>query len=444
MMAGLIGSMKAIFWGLVLLIFCLLVWSVIAVQFVHAVNKRVTENNVYDRQQCERCPRAFSSVSESLLTLFQQIVAGDSWGQITLPVIEEGPLTIVFFMGVFVTTGMAVMNLILGVVVNIAMQAHDSLKTEIDDEKLVERMEAHSHLLSLCSELDCDGNGSLSKDELFAGYEKSEKFRETLKEMDIEEEDMEILWTILDEEKTGKVCYNSFVSRCYGMKLSNTQFMLAYIKFYITQIRHYISCQMSDVRSVLVELEEEVEEEKEIMEKEMGEQMKIEGLIEEELAGASKLAGASGDGRAVASQKGSKGKSKRSPNQSSPSNQSSASAVLARQLSPLSNSEFTQDDFVDSINQLKERLDFCLQSALKATFRDDRCSDSVPSQVASSNDGELAIMHFSQEPPSATIVKLPQRAGKSYSRATNGDAAMRDGLLDNGARPFKDRVAIDL
>lgn len=262
MMAGLIGSMKAIFWGLILLMFCLLIWAVIGVQFVHGVNRKVAESGFYERQGCERCPYAFSSVYQSLLTLFQQVVAGDSWAQMTLPIIEESALTVFFFMGVFVTIGMAVMNLILGVVVNIATQAHDGLKIELEDELLVERMEAHSHLLGLCSEMDTDANGSLTKDELFEGYRNSEGFRETLNDMDIAEEDMEILWTILDEEKTGKVCYNTFVSRCYGMKLSNTQFMLAYIKYYITQIRYYISEKMVNMDKMLVEIEEDIEEEK--------------------------------------------------------------------------------------------------------------------------------------------------------------------------------------
>jgi hypothetical protein len=106
---------------------------------------------------------------------------------------------------------------------------------------------------------------------------------------------MEILWTILDEEKTGKVCYNTFVSRCYGMKLSNTQFMLAYIKYYITQIRYYISEKMVDMDKMLVEIEEDIEEEKanvagavdkidQEQEKIEREQRKIDQVLEKESA----------------------------------------------------------------------------------------------------------------------------------------------------------------
>ena len=52
---------------------------------------------------------------------------------------------------------------------NIAMQAHDTLKTEIQDEKLVQRMEMHNHLTSICEELDDNHTGFITKDVHFQG-----------------------------------------------------------------------------------------------------------------------------------------------------------------------------------------------------------------------------------------------------------------------------------
>merc|ERR1719424_2689332 len=43
LMAGLVGSFKAIFWGAVLLGFVLLVWAIIAVQFIHPLNKEISD-----------------------------------------------------------------------------------------------------------------------------------------------------------------------------------------------------------------------------------------------------------------------------------------------------------------------------------------------------------------------------------------------------------------
>ena len=116
------GSFRAIMWGTVLLAFVLLVWAIIAVQFIHPLNKKLAHLD------CERCPRAYESVLQSTLTFSQQIVAGDSWGQATVPVIEAYPFSALYFMGVFLTVAVAVMNLILGVVVNVASSEHDRLR----------------------------------------------------------------------------------------------------------------------------------------------------------------------------------------------------------------------------------------------------------------------------------------------------------------------------
>lgn len=99
MMAGLIGSFRAIFWGTVLLAFVLLVWSIIAVQFIHPLNKELAESG--GLEGCERCPRAYSSVLHASLTFSQQIITGDSWGQATIPLIEAYPITSIYFLAVF-------------------------------------------------------------------------------------------------------------------------------------------------------------------------------------------------------------------------------------------------------------------------------------------------------------------------------------------------------
>merc|ERR1719482_1795152 len=72
MMAGLLGSFRAIFWGTVLLVFVLLVWGIVAVQFIHPLNKTLAEKHL--RDGCERCPRAYESVMQATLTFSQQIV----------------------------------------------------------------------------------------------------------------------------------------------------------------------------------------------------------------------------------------------------------------------------------------------------------------------------------------------------------------------------------
>ena len=47
---------------------------------------------------------------EANLLLFKTVVAGDSWGQIAVPVIQENPGTLIVFIGSLVTLVFGVLN----------------------------------------------------------------------------------------------------------------------------------------------------------------------------------------------------------------------------------------------------------------------------------------------------------------------------------------------
>lgn len=257
MVAGLVGSVRAIFWGGVLLGFVLLIWSIIAVQLIYPLSKELSDGGYYE--DCKRCSRAYASVWDSVLTFSQQIVAGDSWGQATIPVIENYPYTAFFFMMVFMSVGIAVLNLILGVVVNVAQQEHERHKTELEDEKRLERMDAHHHLLQICEEMDADGSGEISQEELLKGYREREDLRYAFNDLDLQEEDVAVVWTIMDVDRSGSVSYNEFVTQIYKMKATDNQFMLAYIKYHISKIKDTIVEHMRVQEAELAVIEKDLE-----------------------------------------------------------------------------------------------------------------------------------------------------------------------------------------
>ena len=52
----------------------------------------------------------FSAGGKANLLLFKTVVAGDSWGQIAVPVIQENPGTLIVFIGSLVTLVFGVLN----------------------------------------------------------------------------------------------------------------------------------------------------------------------------------------------------------------------------------------------------------------------------------------------------------------------------------------------
>merc|ERR1712232_1172097 len=104
----------------------------------------------YADSDCERCGRAFESVFASMLTFTQQIVAGDSWGVVTLPIIEAHPWTAVFFVSVLVSIQLGLMNLILSVIVDKAQQAHADDARFVLQQRQEEFERAKHDLLKMC------------------------------------------------------------------------------------------------------------------------------------------------------------------------------------------------------------------------------------------------------------------------------------------------------
>merc|ERR1719313_140970 len=131
---------------------------------IHPVNMRVAAMGAYDG--CERCARAYESVMASNLTFTQIIVAGDSWGVVSVRIIEESPLTIIIFMGVLVTINFGVLNLILTVIVKVADDAKSNdlvAKQQVKERELKKHME---NLTKVCETLDDDQSGCLTYEEI--------------------------------------------------------------------------------------------------------------------------------------------------------------------------------------------------------------------------------------------------------------------------------------
>eukprot|EP00928_Gymnodinium_smaydae_P067259 TRINITY_DN501_c0_g1_i2.p1 TRINITY_DN501_c0_g1~~TRINITY_DN501_c0_g1_i2.p1 ORF type:complete len:613 (-),score=126.26 TRINITY_DN501_c0_g1_i2:79-1866(-) len=237
LMQGLLGAAKAIFWGLIMVALLLVIWGILAVQVIHPINMEVVHTD-------ERTARAFRSVWQSILTFFQTIVAGDSWGQVALPIIERKPWTFIFFMGVLVSVGLAMLNLILAVIVESATEARqqDQHQRALEHERQMQ--DAKTRLLQVCAEMDDDGSGTLSIEEFKRGFDESQEFADLLKIMNITKDDLQMVFKVVDQDNSGDVEYVEFVDNIHRMKSQESQLIL----FYVTEIRSHMTSVLEVLR----------------------------------------------------------------------------------------------------------------------------------------------------------------------------------------------------
>jgi hypothetical protein len=244
MISGLLSAFRAMWYGLLLIMACLTIWSILAVQIIHPLNKQLAEIGIH--ADCERCPRAFESVWQSCLTLTQTLIAVDSWGPIAIPIIEHYPLTYVFFIFALMTISVSVMNLILAVILDAAAQARVQCDHDIALVKEEEKEKARSTLLQLCEILDDDDSGFLTLPELLKGYKENADFRDSLNAMDIQEGDIETVFHILDEDRSGEVSFEEFAGQMQQIRSNDSHTMLVFIRHHTKCIYEQLVDKMDD------------------------------------------------------------------------------------------------------------------------------------------------------------------------------------------------------
>lgn len=248
MMHGLIGAFKAMVWSFVMLFLVLTLFGIIAVETINPIVKEIHAEGGFS--DCDRCHRAFASVWSSMITFFQQVVAGDSWGLITIPVMEREAWTQPLFITVVVTIQFGILNLILVAIVD---QAHQSSKDDALFQVRTRQEEferSRRELIALCAEIDTDESGNISMEELMHGYETKPELANQMRFLDVKKDDMKILFAVLDHDGSGSVDYEEFVEQLFNMQNQDTGVVLSFIRSYVQDVRKQLVTQGRELDAI--------------------------------------------------------------------------------------------------------------------------------------------------------------------------------------------------
>eukprot|EP00929_Paragymnodinium_shiwhaense_P090253 TRINITY_DN50409_c0_g1_i1.p1 TRINITY_DN50409_c0_g1~~TRINITY_DN50409_c0_g1_i1.p1 ORF type:complete len:766 (+),score=149.52 TRINITY_DN50409_c0_g1_i1:86-2299(+) len=251
---GFFAAMQAIIWATILLLVMIGLWSILAVDALHPVNATIP------RDHCDRCERAFISVAASSLTFMESVLAGETWNELSIPVIEKEPWTMFIFLGVHITVNMGIMNLILAVIVDQAAQGREADAEQLLLEKQRSFTQAKAQLYSLCEQMDTDSSGTLTGAELTYGIEHVPEFAAMLRLMDVCLEDMEIIFKILDSDNSGDIDYQEFTEQLFKMKSQDSHSLLVFIKFYVLEVRDRLEGHIDVFRNFVTAEDEEMKQ----------------------------------------------------------------------------------------------------------------------------------------------------------------------------------------
>lgn len=203
------SCIKTLFWSLVFCFLVLTFWAMAAVELVQPLMSDMANEGIWDGCH-ELCSTAFSSVMRANLTLFKNIVAGDSWGLLAEPIVVRHPWTSIIFVGSLVSLVLGVLNLVVAVVVDTAAEQRQKDVMNLAEDMDAEQEMDLKFLSKIFQKIDEDGSGELELEELIKGAQEVPEFQSRLRVMDIDEHDLVQLFHMLDSDGGGSISPEEF------------------------------------------------------------------------------------------------------------------------------------------------------------------------------------------------------------------------------------------
>lgn len=260
------SCMKTLFWSFLLCFMVMSIWSIIAVELLSDIVQSMREEGYWS--DCEECKRYFSSVMHCNLFFFQTIIAGDSWGKISVPVTERHPWAGIIFCGALLTIIFGVLNLVVAVVVDTFADLRSKdlsyMAMEMELEELYEKKE----LWKLFEQIDKDKSGEITYEELEDAAGRVPAFRQRLRVLDIDRADLRQLFFLIDRDGSGEIDPEEFIETLYRVKNTESKTATKIIKHYLMHMLPLIQREQSRVQERIVE---DLRETKSIMAERMSE-----------------------------------------------------------------------------------------------------------------------------------------------------------------------------
>lgn len=214
---SIISTTGSLMWTLVLLLLIFYCFSVILTQIVTDFCREQTVNLLGDDNAVPRCPPElqmyWSSIPESILTLYMAISGGVSWIEPLQPLREVSALAVACLLLYVVLTVFAVLNVVTGVFCHTAIESATADKEIVVMSQMQKQATQAAALRDMFNEIDGDDSGMVSVQELKAALETS-KMSSFLESMDISTQDVWTLFMLIDSDQNGLIDLDEFVTGC--------------------------------------------------------------------------------------------------------------------------------------------------------------------------------------------------------------------------------------
>lgn len=284
MLRGLLHAMKAMFWGTIMITLFVLGFSVVTVEIVYPIALDYADD---DPEYLAQCLTQYSSVQNTSITFFQTLVAGDSWGSCSIPLVRRSPVAFFILGSALLCIQLGIMNLVLSAIMDSAYREHDADVEARRRSEFQEEKQNVVRLLKYMEVMDENRDGSISLAELEQGYSQIDEVRELFSKMELDTKDLGLMFDMMDTNGDGQCSYAEFIEQMQKCQSQDIKMQLLYIKLQMAQMKLALDNSM---KSRIGKVSNEIEQVEEMLKD-------VATLEMERIEQQSVTSGASGDSR---------------------------------------------------------------------------------------------------------------------------------------------------
>eukprot|EP00931_Biecheleriopsis_adriatica_P005881 TRINITY_DN107359_c0_g1_i1.p1 TRINITY_DN107359_c0_g1~~TRINITY_DN107359_c0_g1_i1.p1 ORF type:complete len:561 (+),score=89.48 TRINITY_DN107359_c0_g1_i1:32-1684(+) len=211
-------TIKTLFWALAL-IFLNLFGVGIAMTQASAEFCRDESGDLDAPPDCSdpKLNEFWADLSTSMLSLFMAISGGISWYEVMRPLFQVGWLVVALFLSYVTFMIFCVLNVVTGVFCQVAI---DSAATDKDTAIMMHMHNKELYLQSfkkVFKEIDHDGSDVITLDEL-EGKLQDESLALFFDSINVDTQDAWLLFTLIDEDQSGCIDMEEFLTGCLQLK----------------------------------------------------------------------------------------------------------------------------------------------------------------------------------------------------------------------------------
>jgi len=214
MVFSILGSLKSLLWVLLVLI---ILFYIFGIAFTAGALAHMDESEKWAEDGTAPLRLFFGTLDRSMISLFQAMAGGNDWGvfyDALAPLSMQYRTIFLLFISFAV---FAVVNIVTGVFVESAMQAHHLDREVIVHEELEAKKQYTDALSQVFAEMDIDGSGCLSLDE-FERRLDDERVIAYFNYLKLDISDARTVFRLLDFDHSEEVSITEFVSGCYNLQ----------------------------------------------------------------------------------------------------------------------------------------------------------------------------------------------------------------------------------